>query len=475
MRGRLVAAVLLAGAVVAAGTAFQRVLGTADSTRPAPDAGGRASGAWICPHGGGEDWRAWVVAVNPAPVAAKVIVTTYGRSAPQETVHSIPARSHRYLQVPAEGMASASLVEFFGPRIAAGMVTRRGGGAGLAAEPCADGAAERWYVPEGTSVRGQSATLVVANPFAREAVIDIVLFTEDDVIRHGNLQGVRIEPERATAIELNRFALGEETLTAEVHAALGRIVVAGLGVGKEEGLRSTLGVDRLATSWVLPGAGFSRSTEVVVQAPGGGEAPFRVVTQDAEGPTVVLDEEAVPARTSATFEVPQEEGGVVVEGVGAQGFAAGRRMEPQADQVEEPRPGPGGRRDGKREEAPAPIPDPASTAGLAGGAQSLVVPSALTEDGGDPTLVLQNPGRETARGTMVLLGADGPVGEPVTFSLDPGHAVSDEIASEGKPVSVVLRLTAGELVAAQIATAKAGFAVSVGIPVEPGTAFLGIS
>jgi Family of unknown function (DUF5719) len=471
VRARLLVALVLGAAVVAAGAAFERVLGERTAPEPAPLPVSSSSGAWFCPHGGGDGWRAWVVAVNPAPTSSRVIVTTYGRSEPQETEASIPARSQRYIQVPAEGMASASVVEFFGPRIAAGMVTRRAEGAGIGAEPCADGAADRWYVPEGTSIRGQSSAIVVANPFAREAVIDVLLFTENDVVRHGNLQGIRLEPERATAIELNRFALGEETLTAEVHAALGRIVVAALGVGHEEGLRSTLGVDRLATSWVLPGARFGGPTQVVVQGPAGGEVPLRVATQDADGSTVVLEEEAVSPRTSVTFEVPQDDGGVEVQGAGPEPFAAGRRLEPEGRPASEPRPG-GGR---DREEAPTPLQDPASTAGLPGGAEALIVPSPLPEDGGEATLALQNPGRGTASGTMVLLGEDGPVGEPVRFSLEAGHAVSDRIDEGGKPVSVVLRLTSGEIVAAQVAEAEGGFAVATGIPVEPGTAFLGIS
>lgn len=473
MKVRLVASLLLAAAVVAAGAAFERVLGERAASDPASPAGGRSSGAWFCPHGGGEGWRAWVVVANPAPTASDVIVTTYGRSEPRETEVSIPGRTQRYIQVDADGMASASVVEFFGPRIAAGMVTRRAEGTGIAAEPCADGAGDRWYVPEGTSVRGQTSTIVVANPFAREAVVDVLLFTEDHVVRHGNLQGIRLEPERATAIELNRFALGEETLTVEVHAALGRVAVAGLGVGHDEGLRSTLGVDGLATSWVLPGAGYSGPTQVVVQGPAGGEVPLRVVTQDADGSTVVLEEEAVSPRTSSTFEVPQDDSGVVVQGVGPEPFAAGRRLEPEAQPANEPRRG--DRRDRRDEPAAPGFADPASTAGLPGGADALIVPSPLPEDGGEATLVLQNPGRDTARGTMVLLGEEGPVGEPVDFSLDAGHAVSDAISSDGKPVSVVLRLTSGELVAAQVATVEGGFAVATGIPVEPGTTFVGIS
>jgi hypothetical protein len=421
------------------------------------------------------------VAANPGGGEADVTITTFGRGRPREAQEVVPPGTQRYFEVPAQGMASASVLEFFGTSVYAGMVTRRADGDGLAAEPCAPEAGEQWYVPEGTSVRGQAAHLVVVNPFAQEAVVDVTIVTDGDVIRHGNLTGVVVEPRQATAFELNRFALGEESLVAEVHAALGRVAVAGLGVGHDAGLRSVVGVDSPATSWVFPGAADADPTNVMIAAPTD-TVPLSVLTQDAEGSTVVLEEESVAGRSAETFEVPQEGAGVLVEGEGRTPFVAGRRLAPIAPDEpaprdrprDHPRDRPGDRRRGgggrdRRRDRPveAPPADLASTAGLPGGGSAWISLSPLPEGGGASTAVLQNPGRTTARGRMLLVGADGPVGDPVDFSLQAGHTLADGIGE--KPVSLFVRLTAGQIAVAQVATVDGGFAVSAGIPVETGT------
>jgi hypothetical protein len=473
VRGRVALSAVLAAAVVAAGVAFDRVLGPKPPAEAGFPAASTTSGGWFCPHGGGEGWRAWIVAANPGRGQADVTITTFGRRRPQEAEEVVPPGTQRYFEVPAEGMASASVLEFYGTSVYAGMVTRRADGAGLAAEPCAAEAAQQWYVPEGTSVRGQAAHVVVVNPFAQEAVVDVTIVTDADVIRHGNLTGVVVEPHQARAFDLNRFALGEESLVAEVHAALGRVAVAGLGVGKDAGLRSVLGVDDPATSWVFPGAADADPTNVMIAAPTE-SVPLRVLTQDAKGSTVVLEEESVAGRSAETFEVPQEGAGVLVEGEGPTPFVAGRRLAPTAP--DEPptrdrrrdRPRDRGRRNGGRDRPEeAPPADLASTAGLPGGGRAWVSLSPLPEDGGTSTVVLQNPGRTTARGRMLLVGEDGPLSEPVDFSLQAGHTVADGTGE--KPVSLFVRLTSGQIAVAQVATVDGGFAVSAAIPVEPAT------
>jgi hypothetical protein len=488
IRGRLVVALVVAAIVVAAGTAFERVLGTrplASSSRPA-----ETSGGWMCPHGGGEGYRAWVVAVNAADRPADVVITTYGRADPRSVRDVVPARSRRYFEVPAQRMASASVLEFFGPPVVAGMVTRRAEGQGTAAEPCAPDAGRRWFVPEGTSIRGQAAALVVVNPFAQEAVMDIGLFTESDVIRHGNLSGVVVPPHRAEAFDLNRFALGEESLLADVRVSLGKVAVAGFGLGTEGGLRGTLGVSETAPTWILPGASDAEPARVTVLGTEARDAPFQVLTQDAEGSKVVLEEEEVPAHSVQSVKIPEQGAGVIVQGAGNVPFVAGRRLAlavPEPPPKPEPKKPPKGEKgqggkdgqDGKgqrdREPEPAPA-DLAATAGAPRPAAAWVAVPAVPPDGEGSLLVLQNPGGAPARGEVVLLAEEGVVGSPIPVDIEPGSVATLDLAEEGgsQPLAAVVRLSSGRAVAAQVASGPAGYSVSMAIPVEPSTTLEGL-
>ena len=480
-RGRLLVALTVALAVVAAGTAFERVLGIRRpmGTTAIPE----TSGAWFCPHGGGEGWRAWIVAVNPSDRDAQAVLTTYGRGEPDVTTEVLPGDTERYLEVPAAGMASASVLEFFGPPVVAGMVVLRAGGAGLAAEPCARDAGRRWYLPEGTSVRGQSSQVVVVNPFDQEAVIDVTIVTGSDLIRHGNLRGVVIEPDRAKALDLNRFALGKETLTARVNVALGRVAVAGFGIGTRQGLRATIGVGTTSTRWLFPATGDSDPTGVLVTAPGSSDVPLQILTQDADGTKVVLEEETVPARSAETLEVPQEGAAVVVEGAGPVPFVAGRRLVPAEaaePQAEPPKGGGKGGKGGKdREEEPAPVADPAASSGIAAAGSAWVAPSALPAAGGSARLVIQNPGGSIAEGTVTYVSDQGPVGDAVPFSVEAGHTRALDLVGEVgmQPVAAIVRLTSGNVAVAQVAEVDGGYAVATGIAVEsvPGQTNQGIS
>jgi hypothetical protein len=478
IRGRLVVAAVLAALVVAAGTAFERVLGTRPpAPAPLPE---DVSGGWMCPHGGGEGYRAWVVAVNAADRPADVVVTTYGPGDPRSIRDVVPARTQRYFEVPAERMASASVLEFFGPPVVAGMVTGRGEEGGAAAEPCASQAARRWFVPEGTSVRGQAATVVVVNPFAQEAVLDIDLYTENDVIRHGNISGVVVPPHSADAFDLNRFALGEESLLADVRVSLGKVAVAGFGLGTDGGLRGTLGVTEPAPSWILPGAGDVEPARITLLGTEARDAPFQVLSQGAEGSKVVLEEEEVPARSVQSLEIPQQEAGIVVQGAGKIPFVAGRRLAPD---VPEPPPEPdtpkggkdgrGGQR-GAREEEPEPEPAPADLAATAGAprpASAWVAVSAAPPGQGASFLVLQNPGGGPAEGQVILLSEEGAVGPPIPVSVAPGSTTTLDLDDEGgmQPLSALVRLSTGRTVAAQVASGPEGYAVSMGTPVGMST------
>jgi hypothetical protein len=493
IRARLVVAMVLAAAVVAGGTAFERARGTRPLASPAPLQD--TSGGWMCPHGGGEGYRAWVVAVNATDRAAEVILTTYGPAEPRTVRDVLPPQTQRYFPVPADRMASASVLEYFGPPVIAGMVATRGKQQGTAAEPCASAAASRWFVPDGTTVRGQAAALVVVNPFAQEAVVDVGLFTEDDVIRHGNLSGVVIPPRRAEAFDLNRFALGEETLLAEVRASLGKVAVAGIGVGTERGLRATLGVSASSSTWILPASKDSDPGRVSVLGTAPRDAPFQVLAQGGEGSKVIVDEEEVAPNSVHSLKVSLPGTGVVVQGTGTVPFVAGRRLAaPSPEPSPEPKAPPGGGKGGggqadkdgrgkggkgggggkdaggkdgkKRDEPDPPVPDVASTAGSPRPAAAWVAVSPVPPDGGGSVLVLQNPGGEIARGEVVLIADGGIVGSPTPVEVEPGSVTTLDLDQGSKPVAAVVRLSTGKVVVAQVAGGPEGYAISVGTPVE---------
>ncbi|MGH2676484.1 MAG: DUF5719 family protein, partial [Actinomycetota bacterium] len=221
-RSRLLVALAVSSAVVVGGVTMERRLGAAPPIPSEEEPG--VSGARYCPHGGGSGWRAWVIVANPTEGPADIVVTSRsGAGPPQTTASTVAPGTHLYLEVQAPEMASASVVEFFGSAVAAAMVTARPDGeGGVAAEPCMDRPATRWFVPEASTLRGQQASVVIHNPFASEAVIDVGLLTGRGPIRHGRLKGLVLDPGQVKAVSIGRFALGQQGVATAVTADLGR-------------------------------------------------------------------------------------------------------------------------------------------------------------------------------------------------------------------------------------------------------------
>jgi hypothetical protein len=472
-RSRLVVAVAVSAAVVASGVTMERRLGAAPRD-PSPAAPG-VSGAWYCPHGGGEGWRAWIVVANPTGVPSEVILTSRtGAGPPGSTASTVAPGTHAYVEVPAPEMASATVVEFFGSAVAAGMVTARPDGeGGVGAEPCADGPATEWFVPEASTLRGQEATVVIHNPFGSEAVLDVRLLGEGGAIGHGRLRGLVLDPGQVKAVSVGRFALGEPGVAAAVVAHLGRVVVGGV-TESPAGVRTVVGNRAPARSWVLPGTGDPAAGRLVVSA-SADEAAFRADALGQTGQTPLVDLESVPAGSSATFDLPQEGGGVLVQGEGAAPLVAGRLLVPPAP---EPSPPPrerqrggggqggggqggGGRRE-EPQEPPAPEPgDLAATGGAPAGAARWVVLPATPPEGGPAALMLHNPGGGTAEVTVSLLG--GQEARPEVIEVPAGAFAHLELPPT--PVVALVESAGGLVVPAQVSLDRRTYAVAVGVPV----------
>lgn len=466
VRGRLAVATGIAVAVVAGGLALERRLGARPLREPARST--LASGAWYCPHGGGEGWQAWVVAANPGQVPAPVRLTTSESGAPPHvTEHTLEPGTSRHLEVPASQMASASVLEFFGVPVAAGMAAVLPEG-GVTAEPCSSRASTRWHIGEASTLRGEDAHLVMHNPFASEAVVEVALTAGGSQIRQGRLKGLVLSPGEVKAVALDELALGEVALTATVTALLGRVSAAGVTL-TPGGVRSVLGVPESSREWILPGPVEATKGQLVVSAPGGRQVPFRAAGRDADSEKPLIDLELLQPGTAASFEVPGQEW-IVVQADGPQPMVAARRasLEPPPPPSERERPRRGrqdrdrrGQQRDRTEEEPASPTDQAATAGAPSADDAWVALPPGGPEGGPAVLLLHNPGSAQAQVSITLLGQAGPVGEPQTITITGAAAARLELPSDA-PVAAVVRVEAGSVTAAQVLLDPSAFALSSG-------------
>ncbi len=110
---------------------------------------------------------------------------------------------------------------------------------------------------------------MVMNPFAEDAVFDVVLLTPKRApIRSSELSDVVLHPGKSVAFRANAFAEGEPAVGAEVDVSLGRVAVSSLGVSREAGIRSVIGADRCRSPGVP--AGGSRVGTVDARPDGSG-------------------------------------------------------------------------------------------------------------------------------------------------------------------------------------------------------------
>jgi hypothetical protein len=487
-RTRLVLSTLLAATVVSGGLAMEARLGTRVPIEAAVPA--EVSGAWFCPHGGGEGYRAWVVVANPETTQANLHLTTYAAgTTPVMSGTTLEPGTHRYLEVGAPQMAAASVVEFFGAEVSAGMVVAGPNGVGLAAEPCSARAGSTLYVPESSTLRGEVAHVVVFNPFATDAVVEVRLIAGDRMLRPSPFKGVVLEPGEIRAFQLNRFALGEEALAATVTAALGRVGVSGVVVGKAE-LRAVLATPAASRIHALPGAGDGSEGTLVIAAPTDLEAPFRAAALTGEGEVPALDLELLPGGTAAAYPIESPDAGLMVTADGGRSFLAGRRLAPAAPEPPAPadrgkeRGGPGGGDQSRgtrgsgakgmpkegRDERPSRPPEPsapdlASTAGAGAAARRWVVLPAVAPEGGPAALVLVNPGDVAAEATVTYLGEAGVQGDPAAVTVGRRSTVRLELPP-APPVTAVVDAAEGSVVAAYVALDPKRYAVAVGIPAD---------
>jgi hypothetical protein len=357
-----------------------------------------------------------------------------------------------YRSVPANEPGSSTEVEYFGGWVgAAAVVDSPASPAGVAAERCVTAPHEKWFVPDGTTGRGETSSLVVMNPFGEDAAFDVTIRTERRSISPGQLSPALVRAGTSVAIRLNKYVLqgpSEHTVSAEVITKLGRVVVGGVGI-MASGLRAEAGETMTAEQWIVPAAGYEGQSEIVGVNPGDRPADLTVIGQGASTARVVgLGNLALRPQAAGTFEVSGLQGvGTLVQSTDGEPIAVARRLEGAKG-------------------------DTATINGASRAASVWLVLPTTPPQGGTSIVVLENAGRSSAHLSFRLLGGRGPVagsGIPsITVPAGRTIALSLVSATGGAPVSVVVSASGGTIVAAaaSYSLGGAGYAATLGLPIS---------
>jgi hypothetical protein len=233
---------------------------------------------------------------NLGDTPAEVIVTTLpdqGRAAQQRLeVAPMSTVTRRRDQIGAPG---ALTIETFGGRI----VVEEGVEANdmLASAPCATSASTRWYFAAGTTLRGVRQSLVIVNPYASDARVDLVVRTGTGRRTSNRLQSIDIARRTRVVVPLEAFAVREEQVGVEVVAPMGSVVASEVLQFTSEvrptGVAWTVGSPATADAWSFAGGTIQANARTGVAItnhalePAAVDIAVRTGPDDAIAPTTI--------------------------------------------------------------------------------------------------------------------------------------------------------------------------------------------
>jgi hypothetical protein len=445
--GRAIVVALLVALIAGSGALLDRTIGP--KARATATAEGSGSGAWFCPHGGSAGLEGWVVLANPGATGVRVRLTTFDAAgARTQPLFTVPPATEVYRSVPAEDPAATTEVEYFGGWVGASALVASDSSNEIAAERCVASAHRTWFLPDASAAAGETATLVVMNPFGEVAEFDVSLLTEQRTVRPGSLSPYVVPPNTSVGLRLTDFLLqgqGETTLAVEVTVRIGRVIPGAL-ISSSRTLRAEAGTPSVASRWIIPVGVSSGSSDLVVVNPGDSSADLSVIGQGASSQRVASGPNglSVPGRAVRTFPISGfANAGMLIESTNRRPVVVALRTSGLgADQATVT---------GTRAALP----------------RWLVLPTA-PPTGGRTLLLLENPGRTGVRVSVALLGPNGSIAARGlgSISIPAGRTVQLVLPSAGttSPAAIVLA-TGGGVVAgsASLSGGGSGFAATLGL------------
>ena len=200
-----------------------------------------------------------VVMANTTDASREVTVTVFtDEGAPQSETLTLDPLSRQSLRVAdvVEARWAGALVEADGGGVAVDHVLS--GPTGTSGGPCATSASTSWYFPAGSTLLGVRNRIVLFNPFAQPAVVDVEAETADGRRRPNELQGIFVNPRSVRVVDLDAVVTVRDQVAVVVNARSGLVVAEQLEIVTPDAqvlpasLSVTLGAPAPAPSWYFP-------------------------------------------------------------------------------------------------------------------------------------------------------------------------------------------------------------------------------
>jgi hypothetical protein len=255
----LLLSALVAGAL-AAGRGSYNPTPQPANVKVAPSAAvlARSSTVWFCPG----------LPPALAHAAARVTFSNIGDTTADVVVTDLAdngTATHVSLRVAADsvltkardqlGGAGALTVESFGGRV----VVEEGieGPQALDTAPCATESSAHWYFAAGTTPRGVQQWLVIDNPYASDAKVDVTLRTSSGVHRPAALQSFDIARRSREVVAIHDVSVRQDRVAVAIDAEVGTVIAAQTivyttGAGTP-GVALSVGSPAAAADWTFAG------------------------------------------------------------------------------------------------------------------------------------------------------------------------------------------------------------------------------
>ena len=171
-----------------------------------------------------------VSGVDQSDAGSGVVRTLFPRMSRERTLISLnePGDRGAYVGRNGErdsvtGSASGSLAPGFS--VTQTERTVDGAGRGLASTQCQPTGTDFWFVGAASGV-GQRAVLVLTNPEAATAIVDVTLHGRDGLVDAPGARGVQVGPRSSVNLRLDQVAPGEKVLAVHAQVRVGRLSAA---------------------------------------------------------------------------------------------------------------------------------------------------------------------------------------------------------------------------------------------------------